>query len=106
VAHAINFLALIIKAAGIVRAHLRGASPKLAVISRPMAETTSPETLALLYLRRIDERLDRFGHKLEAVIVGLSRIEREVTRRRTARRPKASSRTARREDHPAATGSE
>ena len=71
-----------------------------------MAETTSPETLALLYLRRIDERLDRFGHKLEAVIVGLSRIEREVTRLRTARRPKASSRTAPREDHPAATGSE
>jgi hypothetical protein len=80
-------------------------SPNLPVLSRPMAETTSPETLVLLYLRRIDERLDRFGHKLEAVIVGLSRIEREVTRRRTARRPKASSRTAPREDHPAPAGS-
>jgi hypothetical protein len=44
--------------------------------------------ISYCYLRRIDERLGRLGDKLETAIVGLSRIEREVARLRTARRPK------------------
>jgi hypothetical protein len=54
-----------------------------------MAETTSPKTLVLLYLRRMTNASTASAARSKRWLSALGRIEREVVRLRTGRRPKA-----------------